>query len=436
MWTRSLIGPCLAFLVVAHVPARAQSDRPVKRKNDDESSNPSHIPVPFRPPAGMQLADFLKDRDHARELREAYEQLKEIIKNDNLGKYIDKRELKKFLDDDGNPPALDDPKAKELVQRWLERARRMQAEGNGEEPQLPFQPNLNAIERLLKDAPKEGGFAPPPGLPPPPSNKPTEMDPSGPGPGDAGPSERPIPPPAQPEPTLEEKGESLQESLANWWKNSPFRNSAAIREFGRKLTQPLIGSAAGADGSDPIDRWQRLGSMIPFKDFFARRLSKPNWSSSGPAPVRSSTTTGSESPESSPVGAVVWIVVAIMVVVLAWKIVSTRRAAMMAGAAAAWRLGPWPLDPSQVATRQDLIRAFEYVSLLLLGPAARSWNHRAIAKRLSDEADTATDRRRAAEHLANLYEKARYAPPADLLPDAEVLDARRDLCLLAGVAQA
>jgi hypothetical protein len=95
------------------------------------------------------------------------------------------------------------------------------------------------------------------------------------------------------------------------------------------------------------------------------------------------------------------------------------------------------VDPAQVATRQDLIRAFEYLSLLRLGPAARSWNHRAIAARLSAEpSDAAAERRCAAAHLAGLYERARYAPPGDPLPDGEVRDARRDLCLLAGVAAA
>ena len=73
----------------------------------------------------------------------------------------------------------------------------------------------------------------------------------------------------------------------------------------------------------------------------------------------------------------------------------------------------------------------------MLGPAARSWNHRAIAARLSAGPDAAVvERRHAAEHLAALYERARYAPPADHLLEDDVRGARRDLCLLAGVAHA
>ena len=42
----------------------------------------------------------------------------------------------------------------------------------------------------------------------------------------------------------------------------------------------------------------------------------------------------------------------------------------------------------------------------------------------------------AAEQLASLYERARYAPPGEPLPEAALATARRDLCLLAGVPAA
>jgi hypothetical protein len=127
---------------------------------------------------------------------------------------------------------------------------------------------------------------------------------------------------------------------------------------------------------------------------------------------------------------VIWIAIGIVAVAAVWKLLADRRAARTAAGLSGWRLGPWPVDPAQVTTREELIRAFEYLSLLRFGRAARSWNHRAIAGRWGDQSAEA------AQHLATLYEKARYAPPADPLPDDAVRDARRDLCLLAGVATA
>jgi hypothetical protein len=79
-----------------------------------------------------------------------------------------------------------------------------------------------------------------------------------------------------------------------------------------------------------------------------------------------------------------------------------------------------------VVSAEDLIRAFEYLSVLKLGPEARHWNHRTIAAGLGGG--------EAAGHLADLYERARYAEPAEPL-DAEALPAvRRELTDLAGVA--
>jgi hypothetical protein len=114
-----------------------------------------------------------------------------------------------------------------------------------------------------------------------------------------------------------------------------------------------------------------------------------------------------------------------------------------------WQLGPWPVDPTAVRTRAQLVGAFEYLSLLRLGRSARSWNHRVIASGLGDgkpadeqghapiDAYTRPEEfRRAAEELANLYEHARYAPLEDPFNDSDLAAARRDLCFLAGVPSA
>jgi hypothetical protein len=102
---------------------------------------------------------------------------------------------------------------------------------------------------------------------------------------------------------------------------------------------------------------------------------------------------------------------------------------------AIWKLGPWPLAPSAVRTRGDLVLAFEYLALLQLGRTAETANHRDIADRL----EAATDPHSTAiaiQHLTDLYEQARYAPPDEELADADVQAARRELTYLAGVASA
>jgi hypothetical protein len=100
------------------------------------------------------------------------------------------------------------------------------------------------------------------------------------------------------------------------------------------------------------------------------------------------------------------------------------------GGAKAWSAGPWPVHPSRVSTREDLIRAFEHLAFLCLGPTARHLNHLDLAGRLGE-----TDGRAApAARLAHLYEQARYAPPDELLPADELAAARGDLSTLAGAA--
>ncbi|HEY7327887.1 MAG TPA: hypothetical protein VH592_09620 [Gemmataceae bacterium] len=126
-----------------------------------------------------------------------------------------------------------------------------------------------------------------------------------------------------------------------------------------------------------------------------------------------------------------------------------------------WRLGSWPVPPGAVSTRQDVIRAFEYLALLCLGPAAAACHHRQLAQRLAEHSPHPSPppqggrehcspsplvgegwgggnagRRQAAEMLAWLYEQARYAPAAEALSPEQLSDARHALCLLAGVTAA
>ena len=97
-------------------------------------------------------------------------------------------------------------------------------------------------------------------------------------------------------------------------------------------------------------------------------------------------------------------------------------------------LNAWPVDPLGVNSREELIRAYEFLALSRLGLEVKSWNHLAIAAGLGNSPDPL--RRNAALCLTDAYEHARYAPIEDALPHELIAEARRHLCLLAGVAGA
>lgn len=92
--------------------------------------------------------------------------------------------------------------------------------------------------------------------------------------------------------------------------------------------------------------------------------------------------------------------------------------------------GQWPIDPRAINTREDVVKAFEYLSVLICGPDAKTWTHSTIADELTALAATHGE---TAVKLARLYELARYAPLDEPLTRAELLEARRLVCDLAGM---
>jgi|GEM_PF-1956903 len=129
-----------------------------------------------------------------------------------------------------------------------------------------------------------------------------------------------------------------------------------------------------------------------------------------------------------PVLLLLLILAAIIAAVVWWKwgsLLQRRQAATVAESG-----GGWPLDPREINTRQDVVKAFEYLSVLICGAGAKTWTHSTIADELSELAASEPD---TALKLARLYELARYAPLDEPLTRAELLEARRLVCELAGI---
>lgn len=85
---------------------------------------------------------------------------------------------------------------------------------------------------------------------------------------------------------------------------------------------------------------------------------------------------------------------------------------------------PLRVPPHEVRSRTDVIKAFECLSLLKCGADAVNWHHHQIAEAIGGREP---DGREAAGRLADLYEKARYAPLNDLFTEGEIAEARERL---------
>lgn len=132
-----------------------------------------------------------------------------------------------------------------------------------------------------------------------------------------------------------------------------------------------------------------------------------------------------------------WLPVVLLAAVLFGALVGWRfwylRNPTRAGWAPSEGLGDWPLDPRRIATRDDLVRAFEYLSVRSCGAEARTWTHGTIAQALTALAATHGE---TAVLLARLYELARYAPLDEPLGRDDLAEGRDIICQLAGVRTA
>lgn len=215
-----------------------------------------------------------------------------------------------------------------------------------------------------------------------------------------------------------------------------------LSDLVRQLMRAQAGD--GSSGTSMGSRWPTISSWVsrasqslPTMRTEAvmnamRNLRLPNmpgrsWlPSSTPTMQSFSRRTGEES-----LSMAIWFMALVALGVVAWKLAHHRSALVAGQAAALLQLGPWPIEPRNIRTREELTRAFEYLALLKLGLDARPCHHRELGDRLATLPGMDAV---AANSLALAYEKARYAPHSESFTDDEINAARRDLCLLAGVS--
>jgi hypothetical protein len=131
-------------------------------------------------------------------------------------------------------------------------------------------------------------------------------------------------------------------------------------------------------------------------------------------------------------GGVLWFAAGVALFLLAGKGLQMIRRPRSTKAAEEFMLGDWPVRPGAVRSREDLVKAFEYLALRTFGPRARPWHHLEIAAGWDRYALGNGARSDAARRLASVYERARYAPADEGPAPEDFTAARHDLGLLAG----
>jgi hypothetical protein len=262
------------------------------------------------------------------------------------------------------------------------------------------------------------------------------------------PAENPhVPPPAPPP---EDNGVGVSRQLTDFARNlaekfDTLGNSSGERPL-RRLLQGLRTDGQGGlelDLSNNNSSWaralRRFGNRVPLSKLVPKDLGSSIRKLRLPSVPRVGFGNRHSLPTVSGNGlgtGIVWFLALLGLGLVAWKTLARSHGEDAFGRPRAWRLGPWPVQPEAVATRAELVRAFEHLALLCLGREARTCNHRELATLLAEQDRHEPRRREAAEHLAQVYERARYAPDNEPLPDEELAAARRELCFLARVAAA
>lgn len=430
----------LAFLVPRTLAQELPLDEETLRK-----LRQSHAPLGLEVGDPEQMQKILQQRlRRAQDLAGLQKLIQDAIKNPE--KYGIGPEQRRLLEEAARKglgdvrPDMIDPRLRDLVEEVIEK--------QGRNPDLKFKPEQ--IEEWKKLLPKPDASPMPNVDPKPPEptrpRTPPDQQPNPNPPDVAHPPQPPAVPPApQFEPPPAEKTpfqkwiERRSTDMARWMRNRDWgQNDPAIQKAIRDFSRSLMPRESSnwpqlTEGAKSIrDRLPALDNVLP-------RTNARNWlpDLSKWTPRDPGFTTPNVGrpalPSASAWEGVLWLAMAVCVGLIAWRLLAWRQA--VAEQKEQWRPGPWPVRPEAVRTRDDLVKAFEHLALLLLGRQALPLNHLVIGTWLaSDPRQADPARQRAVWNLAGLYEQARYAPPQQLLPPTDLESARHDLTLLAGGA--
>lgn len=418
-----------AVAVIWPVLARAQ------RMND------SHEPLSSRRPA-RELADQLQSRlgqplQPSSLNEEQFKKLAEMFGNRDPKTIQDKlnqnpelqQQLLKMLESNpdlrklveqhvGDRPMAPRPAETEKLKEWLQKMQREAAErqasassggpeGAGPVPQKITQPG-------------EAGITPTAGMP------------------------RTLPEIKSPR---DERWQNLTRGLDKWMPKTS-RDNPMVKRLVNDLNKSDFSKTAGSRFKNgPKVNWDRVGRNFKGTGrFLERSLGKVDSGRLGRTPRMNNPRlpNGPQLPSMSPPGGpalggfemgstATWLVMGAALALggfLLWRLL-LRPMSQRKLRTPADEIGPWPVDPTRIRTRSDLVRAFDYLSLLQCGKSARVWHHRTVANRLGSADE---QRRHSATTLADAYEHARYAPLHDDLASEHFERARRELCFLAGVS--
>jgi hypothetical protein len=362
---------------------------PQDRSQPGAAPKPSrYVPFPFDGDIEGQVLQHLKDAEQSDKLRKLME---DLLRNQDFK--FDPETLERLK--------AKDPATQKQLKDWVKKRLKEKDPDLAELKRLQKQ----LMEEMKKPPPEEDELSKikiPPDLPPPP----------------------PPPPEPEREPTrdwmktiLEDTqktklGEALQDSPA-------FKK--AIEELQRP--GPKSGEGLGLDLEKLAERFQKL----KFGDGqWGERLASlkpanlPQWSPAPPAVTRPGLPSFSAPslPAASALGTIaLWLLLLALAALVLWQLSRWLRTSTAPRTPAA-DLGPWPVDPKLVATRAELVRAFDYLTLLVFGRKARPWNHRAVARSLAQRTEPLAA---TVAQLAGCYEQARYTEGDEALP-ADVRD--------------
>ena len=377
-----------------------------------------------------------------------------------------------------NPDIVKDPKFQQQVQQMRERAQR---DPSGFAKQLKEQ-NTSLTPQQIENF-KQQMQQPTPTPTPTPGNPPTPPNfPQPPKPGDP-PPQPGQPPPAyagmsgppnpsgKPEPTPEQKAANKEgyQQMVGMWENSfgdidstPALKQSLVEMFSGDGKSPFDGDGNGngfgnngTNGNSSLNGGSGSGSQSGFVNWLKTATS------SGPPSWWKNMTNGSGNNNNSPppqfnnpnfsgsaggsgfgggsadfgglgsMGVMLAVLVLLAVVgFIAWRYWPQIQQVMGKKPRPVGGLGEWTIDPREVVDRDTLVKAFDYLSVLICGDGARVWNHQTIADAFRENVPGAAP---FANPLARLYALARYSPANETISPADIAEARGYLCRLAGV---